>query len=125
MTPTVELTPASVDAVARRVVALLAGGTDTASALIDAHEVARRHGVSRSWAYDNAARLGAIRLGSGPKARLRFDPDRVAHALAATNTVDEPARPAPSARAGARRQPDRSTHTTNGAPLLKIKEPQR
>lgn len=122
----VELSPAAVDAVARRVVALLAAGTDAASPLIDASEVARRFGVTRSWAYDNAGRLGAVRLGAGPKARLRFAPDRVAHALAATDTADEPThQPGPSARAPRRRQPDRATHTAAGAPLLTIKEPPR
>ena len=43
-------------------------------ALIDAAEVARRLGVSREYVYDHAAELGAERLGTGPRARLRFDP---------------------------------------------------
>lgn len=30
-------------------------------------------GVSIDWVYANARALGAIRLGSGPRARLRFD----------------------------------------------------
>ena len=41
--------------------------------LATASEVARALGVSRSWVYANKVRLGAIRLGSGPRARLRFD----------------------------------------------------
>jgi hypothetical protein len=28
--------------------------------------------VQRGWVYDNALKLGAIRLGTGPKARMRF-----------------------------------------------------
>jgi hypothetical protein len=42
-----------------------------------ATDVAVRFGVSRTWVYDNAERLGAIRLGTGSKARLRFDSKRV------------------------------------------------
>lgn len=41
--------------------------------LATASDVARALGVSRSWVYANKVRLGASRLGSGPRARLRFD----------------------------------------------------
>jgi hypothetical protein len=46
--------------------------------LLDAAAIAARFGVSRDWVYSRADELGAIRLGEGPKARLRFDPERVA-----------------------------------------------
>lgn len=49
--------------------------------LINAAEVARRFGISRSTVYERAEQLGAIRLGDGPKARLRFDPQTVAERL--------------------------------------------
>ena len=39
--------------------------------------------VDRDWVYANARRLGAVRLGDGPKARLRFDATRARAALAA------------------------------------------
>ncbi len=69
-----QLDAATIDAVARRVVELL-GTADAADPLwVDAAEVARRFGVARSWVYAQAARLGAVRLGHGPRARLRFDP---------------------------------------------------
>ena len=45
--------------------------------LVTATDVAAQFGVSRTWVYDNAERLEAVRLGPGSKARLRFDPDRV------------------------------------------------
>jgi predicted DNA-binding transcriptional regulator AlpA len=45
--------------------------------LIDSAEVARRLGVKRSWVYRHSAELGAIRLGSGPSRRLRFDPAQI------------------------------------------------
>lgn len=41
--------------------------------LVDANEVARRLSVDVSFVYEHADELGARRLGSGPRARLRFD----------------------------------------------------
>ena len=41
--------------------------------LVTAATLADYLGVSRAWVYENALRLGAVRLGDGPKARLRFD----------------------------------------------------
>jgi hypothetical protein len=52
--------------------------------LVDAAEVAQRLGVHESWVYAHAEELGAIRLGDGQKARLRFDLERVARAIGAT-----------------------------------------
>ena len=61
--------------------------------LVDAADVARRLGVRESWVYGHADELGAIRLGDGEKARLRFDLERVAHAIGAADA--EPTRPKP------------------------------
>jgi len=113
-----KLDPATVDAIAAAVVARLTDAQpDTAPALIDAAEVARRHGVTRSWAYDHAADLGAIRLGTGSRARLRFDPATVAAYLNRgrqdTTTAAPPAPPAPD------RRPRRIAHPA--APLLPIR----
>src|SRR3954454_4962939 len=75
---TVRLDRATIDAIARHVVEMLRAealiGDD---ALLTAAEVAVRYGVSRTWVYENAECLGAIRLGNGKKPRLRFDPKRV------------------------------------------------
>ena len=49
--------------------------------LIDAREVARRSGFSRAWVYENAGRLGAVRVGDGRRPRLRFDARVVAEVL--------------------------------------------
>jgi len=84
---TVDLSPASVEAVAARVVEMLreetppATGAPAAPQLVDAVEVARRFTLTRGWVYDHAEELGAIRLGTGPRGRLRFDPAKVAEAL--------------------------------------------
>ncbi len=41
--------------------------------LVDASTAARLLGVSTGWVYAHADELGAVKLGSGPKPRLRFD----------------------------------------------------
>ena len=45
--------------------------------LVDAAAVARLLGVSRATVYAKADELGAIRIGNGKRARLRFDPARI------------------------------------------------
>ena len=77
---TVHLDDDSVNAVAERVVELLRDRS-MGSQLIDTAEVARRFSLSRDYVYAHADELGAVRLGSGPKARLRFDPTKVAEVL--------------------------------------------
>jgi hypothetical protein len=74
------LSEADIEAVAARVADLLRTGQASAE-LVDAAEIARRFGVSRDFVYDRADDLGAVRLGNGPKARLRFDPAKVAQTL--------------------------------------------
>jgi hypothetical protein len=72
------------DMIAVRVVALIehrAYGTH--AELATAAEVAQALGVSTSWVYANKRRLGAIRLGEGPKARLRFDLEQAKRAVRA------------------------------------------
>lgn len=82
-----------VDAIARRIVELLEGsraragaarpGIDAGSACLTVSQVAARYRVSRSWVYAHQRELGAMRLGDGPRARLRFDPKVVADAITA------------------------------------------
>lgn len=48
---------------------------------IDAREVARRSGFSRAWVYENAGRLGAVRVGAGRRPRLRFSARVVSEVL--------------------------------------------
>ena len=83
--PTVaELSPRCIEAIATRVIELLREHTRDLphpESLIDVAELARRTGLSRTWIYEHARELGAIRLGDGPKARLRFNPDTVKRLL--------------------------------------------
>ena len=58
---------------------------------LDAQEVAQRLGVSREWVYEHAEELGASRIGSGPRPRLRFPPQ----------IVDSPSRAVASPPGGA------------------------
>ena len=48
------------------------------SSMLTAAQVAARFNVDRGWVYAHAAELGVVRLGEGPRARLRFDPAVVA-----------------------------------------------
>lgn len=49
--------------------------------LLTAAEVSAWWGVHRGWVYQHAEELGAIRIGTGQRPRLRFDPERVARRL--------------------------------------------
>lgn len=83
---TERLHPDDVQAIAALVAAHLAADLERlfgpraapAGELVDAAEVARRFGVTAEWVRDRAGELGAVRLGSGPRPRLRFDPTSVA-----------------------------------------------
>ena len=75
------LHPELVDAVARRFLELVrreaaATGADPPD-LLTVAEVAARLKMSPKWVYAHQRRLGVIKLGDGPKARLRFDPRAV------------------------------------------------
>ena len=51
--------------------------------LVDAAAVAEYLGVTAGYVYEHAAELGARRLGSGPRARLRFSLEEVDQRLSA------------------------------------------
>jgi hypothetical protein len=73
---------------------------------VDAATLAAELGVERTWVYEHAHELHPIRLGTGPKARLRFDALRVRAAFAAQDlTLPRPSRGADGAneRASTRR----------------------
>ena len=91
----IKLDPQAVEAIARRVVEILERRGLQNRELVDATELARRLGIERSWVYSHAIELGAVKLGSGPKPRLRFDPQIAARVLRKAGegaTADPPAR---------------------------------
>jgi hypothetical protein len=80
-----EADPGLVDAVARRVVELLreeGAVSRPGPRLLTVAAVSQEFGVSTDWVYANAGPLGAIRLGSGPRARLRFERATIADRIA-------------------------------------------
>ena len=80
------LSDGDVEAIAEATAARLAEIVSAAPgtfALVDARQLARDLGVSLDYVYAHATELGAMRLGSGPKARIRFDLDRARQALEA------------------------------------------
>lgn len=93
MSTVVQLDTASVEAIARRVADLIRN-QEIGSDLVDANEVARRFSVSRDYVYEHADKLGAVRLGNGSRARLRFDPVTVRERLTqlTVREVKEPQR---------------------------------
>jgi DNA-binding FadR family transcriptional regulator len=93
-----------VEAVARRVVELLDERERPAPGrLVDATEIAMMLGVSRSTVYEHADELGAVRLRTGPRAPVRFDPQRALAAWTARESSGEslPADPPPAQRSAA------------------------
>lgn len=91
----IKLDPELVDAIARRVVELLEKKGIQQRELVDAIELARRLGIERSWVYSHAIELGAVKLGTGKKPRLRFDPEIAARVLQKVGegpAVDPPTR---------------------------------
>lgn len=91
----IKLDPPTVEAIARRVVEILEQRGLQSRELVDAAELARRFGIERSWVYSHAIELGAVKLGSGPKPRLRFDPQiaaRVLRKAGEQTAADPPAR---------------------------------
>lgn len=109
--PLEHLGEAAIEAIARRVAQLLRAPDVQGDGLLAAAQVAARLGVDRSWVYAHADELGAVRLGQGPRPRLRFDPAVVAHLMVGRRGPQ----PAPAIRAGA------ATPTQ----LLPIKAPTR
>lgn len=100
----VRLDDQTVDRLARRVADLLAqrerqetpARATRKQRLLSAAQVAERWQIDREWVYAHADELGAMRLGSGPRPRLRFDPDRIAERLtpdAATQSQDQRSSP--------------------------------
>jgi hypothetical protein len=60
-----------------------------ATRYVTAAELAQILGVTRDFVYSHAAELGAVRLGTGPRARLRFDPESVVERLTTCETGRE------------------------------------
>jgi hypothetical protein len=87
--------------------------------LVDAVEIARLFGRTRSWVYEHAGELGAVRLGSGPRPRLGFSPGRVAAHFEQASKPTPVTVPRPAQTRRTRRR--RADRTASGAELLRIR----
>jgi hypothetical protein len=68
--------------------------TPAAPEWLDAREVAERLGVRREWVYEHADDLGASRIGSGRRPRLRFPPQVLEARVDKRTPAEEARRPA-------------------------------
>jgi hypothetical protein len=82
--PTTTLRAGDIEAIAEATAARLSeivGSGAMTFGLVDARQLAHELGVSLDVVYSHAGELGAMRLGSGPRARIRFDLDRARRSL--------------------------------------------
>jgi hypothetical protein len=101
------LTEEQLDQLADLLAIKLAAARPSERPMLTVEDICATFQVSRAWVYENAARLGGIKLGPGQRAPLRFDPKRVAAAmrpLATTETTEPPTR---SVNQPSRRRPTR------------------
>src|ERR1700731_2784567 len=72
--------------------------------MLDPKALAKRLGVSAGYVYEHAVELGGVKIGTGPKARWRFDPGRASEAIRASTPGPSPSPPSPPRRRS-RQQP--------------------
>lgn len=128
MAASLELSETAIEALAQRVVELLTKTEVSAvnrESLVDAAAVATRYSVEPAWVYAHAEELGAIKLGTGAKPRLRFDLEKVARALASCSS-DRGSQPpeSPAAKPRSRQRPGQETGTKRDLlPIRGVKTP--
>jgi hypothetical protein len=83
-----------------------AAGPADGAGLVSAGVLAVALGCSRAFVYEHADALGAVRLGDGSRARLRFDPEAARAALSRYSS-ERSQGPIPNAGAGSKPVPAR------------------
>jgi hypothetical protein len=108
----------TVEAVARRVVEIIEEAQSAVGArrLVDAATLARALGVKRAWVYEHCDDLGAVRLGTGSKPRLRFDVHVARGALVRLGGVEEMRAEGIPTDAGNAARRNRRGRRTKGSP---------
>lgn len=91
------------DLVAAKVVGMRPAGRP----MLTVEDIATTFQVSRAWVYENARRLGGVKLGPGQRAPLRFDPEIVAGAMCPVGDAPTPAPAAVPDRKPRRKRPQR------------------
>lgn len=82
------LTEEQLERLADLLVIKLAAVRPAARPMLTVEDVCTTFQVSRAWVYENAGRLGGVKLGPGVRAPLRFDPNRVTAALSPLAAAD-------------------------------------
>jgi hypothetical protein len=109
------LSEADIERIAQRTAELLTDAGGARSRIVDVATVARELKVSVDYVYEHQRELGAMRLGRGPRASLRFD---LAEIMRSLRPPDQPS--APKRWRGGRK------NRSGEAPLLPVKgAPQR
>jgi hypothetical protein len=123
----VELTPQAVEQIASRVAQLLRHHQPPADASpasepgwMTAKELAAHLKLNPAWVYEHADELGAIRTGTGPKARIRFDLHTATQALKQHQRQTPPTAAATRPR---RKPTPRPAAYPTDTPLLQIRDP--
>jgi hypothetical protein len=80
--------------------------------LVDVGVVAEYLAVERGWVYEHSELLGARRLGSGPRARLRFSLAEIDERLSACSTGRESGSPEPASTLASKPRRRRRSGTT-------------
>jgi len=93
-----------------------------ANRMLTAREVGERYAIDVQWVREHATELGVVRLGQGPKAPLRFDPDAVTAHLASCSTGRRAKEGGPPAREPIQRKP-RHRPLGSGSQLLPVRPP--
>ena len=111
-----------VQAVTAEITARIMGTASTGTTrYCDTRTAAKTLNVSESYVREHAHELGAVRLGNGPRARLRFDLDALTQGLPA-GTPDP--NPAPGAAPRPAHQAPRApARTTSDVELLPVNQP--
>lgn len=109
------------DALAARLLPLLTSmDPGPGSRMVDAAGLADALGLSRAYVYEHADQLGAIRTGTGPRARLRFDVSDARDRLTALTT---PAVSSSEVRPKA--SPPRGNARPHVGSVLRVRGPER
>jgi len=120
----VDLTPQAVEQVAGRVVQLLhraqqnqqQAQTGEPVGMVTVAQFAAYYKLNPAWVYEHADELGATRIGSGPKARIRLDFQTAKAALAQHQTNRTPP-PADATPRRPRQRPETDLYSPEAPPL--------
>jgi len=119
----VDLTPQAVEQVASRVVQLLhrqqqqeQAKTGEPVGMVTVAEFAAYYKLNPAWVYEHSDELGATRIGSGPKARIRLDFQIAKAGLREIHAGSEPA-PADAKSRRSPRRPETDLYSHDAPPL--------